>query len=460
VEESRGTRDRARQGGIRLELAEHGLPGGVRLRVFPTRKFKSRTLRLFVHMPLEPGAGRRALLAFVLRRGTRRHPRTRDLMAHLEEMYGAELRTDVLKVGTRHLLSVQVSLPAGRYVGDSDELLWREAVALLRDVVFDPPRDAQGALLEAYVEQEKETLRHAIEGIMDDKGQYAMYRLVQEMFRGTPFAVHRYGEVEDFQHLTHLELTELYEQILRESPMDLYVVGDLEPQQAVQDLQELWHGALAGRQPRALPSPGARYPRPLRPRHVVEEMDVTQGKLALGLWTGIGFGDPLYPALVVANGLLGGFSHSRLHRVVRETHSMAYYAYSRLEGTQGSAFVTAGIEPQNLGRVLALIEEQIQEVQAGRVTEEEWDRTLRALRHHIRVAQDSASALILGHLERSLFGLRWEAEARMAELEAVGREDVAKAASQLTLDTVYFLSQRGVAHEIPERPSADAQRGG
>ncbi len=411
------------------------------LRVFRTDKFKVDAFRLFLQLPLAADAGRTALVPFVLRRGTRHLPSTGELAAALEGLYGADLHCDVLKLGERQILAFSLEAPHPRYVGLGPEMT-REALGILRDVVFDPARGGGARLRDDYVAQEKENLAHAIEGIVNEKGQYAMYRLVQEMFAGTPFATPRYGRIEDFADLGAAEVAATYEAALAHAQIDLYAVGDFVPEALAAEVEAVFGPALGGRRAVQLALPTA--PTGQKPRHrtVVDRMTVNQGKLALGLWTQVPFGDPRFPALTVANGILGGFAHSKLHQNVRERASLAYYAYSRLEGTQGAAFITAGIEFEDFERALAIIDEQVEAVRQGAVTAEEFDSTVRTLRHHVRLTDDSPGALILSHLERGMYGMPTDVEARLADLEAVTPEAAIAAAQGLETDTVYFLTRQ------------------
>ena len=422
-----------------MERSEHALPGGLNLRVFRTKKFKVDAFRLFLQLPLAPGAGRVALVPSVLRRGTRRLPASGQLAAALESLYGADLSVDVMKLGERHLVTASLETVHPRYVG-ADRGLTRQALELLRDVVFDPAME-RGHLRDDYVAQETENLRRTIEGIVNDKGQYAMYRLVQEMFAGTPFAVPRYGRIEDFADLDSAGLTDVYRDILGRAQLDLYAVGDFDPDALAAQVSDVFGSDLAGRTPVALPAPTVPGARAGRTRTVVDRMAVNQGKLAIGLWTGLGFGDPRFPALTVANGILGGFAHSKLHQNVRERASLAYYAFSRLEGTQAAAFITAGIEFADFDRALAIIQEQVEAIRDGQVTEEEFVSTVRTLRHHVRVGEDVPGALILSHLERSMYGMPADADSRVRALDAVRIEDAVAAARGVETDTVYFLTQ-------------------
>lgn len=429
------------------------IPGGIRLWILPTEKYKTNTFQLFVHTALRPGAGRRALIPSVLRRGTAAHTETADLAATLERLYGAELRPDVIKFGERQILAFALEVPNERYIEGGEDLLG-PALRLLQEVVWRPAPAATGFRAD-YVEQERVNLVRQIESVINDKAQYAMQRCVEEMFSPGPFALPRYGRVEDLADVEPQRLYDEYRQLLSGSRIDLYAVGDLDPDRLAERVRQCFS---VDRVPEADLLPPMPLKPPIEERRVVDRLPVSQGKLVIGLYTGTSFTDPAWPALSVANGVLGGFSHSKLFQNVRERASLAYYAQSRLEATKAAGFISAGIEFRDVDRALEIIRQQLEDVKEGHVTEEEFENTQMALRHHIRVSEDSPTATILTHLERSLYGKSDDPGVRIAELAQVTLPDVVAAARNIEFHTVYFLDQPQ-AREVGPMPGVAAREG-
>ena len=74
-------------------------------------------------------------------------------------------------------------------------------------------------------------------------------------------------------------------------------------------------------------------------------MDVTQGKLAIGLHTGILGTDADYPALLLLNAVYGSSMTSKLFVNVREKLSLCYYASSAIEKNKGIMLISSGMIP-------------------------------------------------------------------------------------------------------------------
>ena len=71
--------------------------------------------------------------------------------------------------------------------------------------------------------QEAEILRRRIESIINNRRQYALNRLREEMCKGEPFGLNHYGDVDALRRVTPQGLYEHYRHVLETSPVDLFV---------------------------------------------------------------------------------------------------------------------------------------------------------------------------------------------------------------------------------------------
>ena len=171
-----------------------------------------------------------------------------------------------------------------------------------------------GVFHELYVEQEKRTLKQRIQAVYDDKMRYSNLRLVQEMCKGEPYALHVNGEMEDVEAITAEALFKAYEHALQSNQLDLYVVGDVDEQDINRMVSQYFK--TSEREPVKQNTESSRSQ--IEPKEVIDEEDVKQGKLNIGFRTHTTIADEDYPALHLFNGIFGGFSHSKLFINVRE----------------------------------------------------------------------------------------------------------------------------------------------
>ncbi|MBI2933294.1 MAG: insulinase family protein [Planctomycetes bacterium] len=416
----------------KCELAE-----GVRLFVHPTTKFKTVFLRVFIHEPLGADVTRIALLPHLLRRGCRRTPTMRAITTFLEDLYGASFGADVFKMGEQQVTSFSLDVVNDRYTPRNIGAL-RRAIEFLGRVISEPVL-RKGVFPPEVVAQEKENLKRLIEGLINDRASYAYERCLREMCKNEPYHIYEYGRIEDLPRLDPASLREMHLRILRAAPIDVFVVGDVAPQKIASMVRGAFGKLRRGEV--SMPPPTTDRAAPAVPREIVEKMDVEQGNLVIGARTGIRWSDDEIFALSMANGILGGFAHSKLFVNVRERDNLAYSVHSWIDLAKGVLFITAGIDFAKYADALRTIREELAAVQAGRISDEEMEKTRASLVDRVRSRDDSPTGKI-GVLHEMLWHGRVMPGAEMIErTKAVSTAEVVAAAKKIRLDTIYFLTR-------------------
>jgi len=409
------------------------LGGGFRLHLRRTRAFKTVTARLVFHTSLDERTAARALVPRILARGTRRLPSLKDVQVELDRLYGAALSGDASKMGERQLVQFQAEWVRDKLAGAP---LRAQMAALLSEYLREPALDPDGGLRAAVIEQERKNQADEAAAVFDDKGRYARHRLLELMCKDERFARPSIGREEEIRALRVEDVRSAYRDLLARAPADLFLVGDISPAEARSFAKGL---GLDRRGRIEAPKPTRRRAAPSRVRTVLERQKVGQAKLAMGFRTSVRLGEKLYPALAVMNALFGGTPVGKLFKKVREQASLCYAVHSATERTKGLVLVQAGIDAKNYGRARTLILKQLEDLAAGRVTDEEHGLARGVLLGAVRGMRDSPGAIIDFGLERSIHGLPADLDRLLRDLRAVTVRDVAKAARTVALDTVYLL---------------------
>ena len=322
------------------------LAAGVTLLAVQTEKFKSGCFSFNLMRPhTKAAAPLDALLPSVLLRGSERWPDMRAISMRLDELYGATLGTLVRLRGETKLTGFyadfieEAFLPAG-------EAVFAPMVEFFRDILFHPALE-NGLLNARYVESEKQNLIHAIESAQNDKRVYAAMRMRRIMCEGEAASIPRLGYAEDVAAITPEALTAHWRTVLRTAPIMLFYAGRRTPQEAAALFRPLFDGLE--RDP-VSPPPTVVRRSAETVREVTESMDVTQGKLVIGMRTGITASDPDYPALVLLNSVYGSGVTSKLFVNVREKRSLCYYASSAVEKFKGQIIDDSYIKTPSLQR--------------------------------------------------------------------------------------------------------------
>ncbi len=412
------------------------LSPGVTLRCFQDGRFKQGCLSISLVRPMaESEAAMNALLPTVLLRGTRQHPSLRAITLALDDLYGAAVSPLVRRVGDYQTMGLYCGFMDERFALPGDRVL-EPMAAFLREVLLESPLE-DGAFLPRFVESEKKNLISSIECDRNDKQVYAMTRLLKLMCTADPFGLSRLGEPEQVAAITGRGLHDHYEKILKESPIQLFYVGSRPPEQVAELLAPLL--SFPGRCPVSLPPQTGLRPSP--GQHVTEHMEVTQSKLCMGFTTPITLQSEELSAMQVLNQVFGAGMTSKLFTNVREKQSLCYSIGSGYYSAKGIVTVSAGIESATRQQVQEEVLRQLEACARGDISEEELSSGKQGLLSALRAAHDSPSSIESYYSNAILAGKLLTPVEKMAQIAAVEREHVARAAQTVQLHSTYFLTE-------------------
>ena len=407
---------------------------GITLRACRDTRFKQGCLsfQLVRQMKAEEAA-LNALLPSVLLRGTGNCPDLRSITEHLDELYGASVSPLVRRVGDYQTTGLYCGFMDDRFALPGDQVL-RPMLAFLEEVLLDSPLE-DGAFLPAFVESEKKNLISTIESELNDKRAYAMSQMLKTMCRNDTFGLPRLGEKEEVERITPAGLYSHYRRILKTSPIEIFYVGSAEADQVAQLLMPLLR-KLERDCGELLPQTAFH---PCEISDVVEEMDVSQGKLCMGFTASVTNRDELFPAMQALNVIFGCGMTSKLFMNVREKMSLCYSIGSGFYGTKGMMVVSAGIDFDKEPLVRAEVLRQLDLCREGEISEAELKAAKEALLSSLRTTHDSPGSIEGYYSTAALSGLAFDHSGYMAAVEQVSMADVVNCARQLQLHTTYFL---------------------
>ncbi|NLF35415.1 MAG: insulinase family protein [Clostridiales bacterium] len=426
-----------------VQATHRELLPGVQLTAVHTNKFKTCVIGVHLLAPLdEATASLNALLPQVLRRGTRRHPDMESLSAALDELYGGSVEPMVRKKGETQCIGFMGSFLDDVYTPDGAMIL-ESAAALMGDLLLRPALE-NGGFRPDYVAGERANLADRIRAQMNNKRQYSVLRTARIMCEEEPYGVDALGDEARASAITGEALWERYHTLLTTAPVAIYYCGSAPVARVEEALKRALDG-LPRTGPRSLPPCTAR-PDPFHqpPLFVEERLDVAQGKLAMGFRTGgASAAREDLPALLVCNAVFGGTTTSKLFMNVRERLSLCYFASSMVERYKGIMLVSSGIEFDKFAQTRDEILAQLEACRAGQIEESEMEAARRSLISSLHSTLDAHGRLEDYWLGHAAAGLTEGPEALARRVEPVTKEQVARAARGIALDTVYFLRGKG-----------------
>ena len=412
------------------------LKQGVNLYYIPENKFKTNYISINIHNELKrENASKTALLSDVLGRGCKKFPTETAISEYMQELYGSTFKVDIRRKGIDQILSLSATCVNDEYL-PQNESVFNKVLEFLFDVLLDPKVD-DNAFDEMYVNQEKINLINDIKAMINDKRTYSAWRLNELMFQDGPNAVYELGSVDDVEKITATSLYEFYKNMLKQCPIDIFVVGNIDVGEILSYIEK----RLAKIEPLNYNYPKSElYCKDLNEKEITEYFDVTQAKLCMGYKTSIDGSSDDYYKLMVANGILGGGAHSKLFNEVREKLSLAYYAGSRLARFNGTLIISAGIESKNKDSAVKEIKTQVELLKQGKFTDEEYNATIKNITGSVRILGDSIGYLCDFYLSNAITNTLLSPEEFAQKIESVTKEDVIEVAKNLKLEMIYFLT--------------------
>jgi len=359
-------------------------------------------------------AGTAWLLSRVIDRGTA----TRSAAEIAEEL---DSRGITLTIGvSRHLFSLVCTCLADDF---------EPVLALVGDIVMSPsvPDDElakrKGEVITAIRQDEDNPAVRATEALMA-----LLYP------GGHPYGRRSKGSIATAESLTRDQLLQLHASRFAPSELTAVIVGDVERSRAVEAATQVFGGWNKPAPPPLVVAPVA--PPEAGQRVVIPMMNKAQADIACG-FVAIARRDPDYYACWLMNNVFGQYSiGGRLGDSIRERQGMAYYASSSLDANvvPGPLTIRAGVNPANVDRALASIDDEIVRLVRDGLTQKELDDSRRFLIGSIPRALETNAAIANFLQTEEFFGLGLDYDARLPDLLGAVTLDAANAAARRVID--------------------------
>ena len=418
-----------------MKYIEKNIKNGIKLHILNTDKFKTNLVAVFLTTSLKrETVTSNALISAVLRRGSNTMKTQEEISKKLEELYGAGFDCGINKTGDNQVLKFYMETVNDEYVPQMSENMLKTSVESLLDIVFNPLIENNGFKKE-YVEQEKKNMKQRIEGRIDDKARYALDRCIEEMYKDKAFGLYRFGYVEDLNNINEMYLYNCYKRLIDTCKIDIFVSGNIDDEIEKIIAENVYIKKLKERQPIYNV---VNEKTNQKQNEIVENMNVTQGKLVIGLEVNSKDEDEKYSALVY-NTILGGSANSKIFQNVREKANLAYAAGSSYFRYKDNIFVTCGIEISNYKKTIDLVKKQIKDMKNNDFSDEELENAKKSIVAMIYTIDDEQDTGITYYFGQELSNNKNTIEDYINKIQGIKREDVLNIANKIEINTIYFL---------------------
>jgi len=420
-----------------VKYNEIDIKNGIKLHTIKTEKFKTNLIAVMLTTKLDrKNITKNALIPAVLRRGTKFMQTQEDINKKMEDMYGASFDCGLDKTGDNQILKFYMETVNNEFLPQDAENMIKSSIEKIFEIIFNPYLE-NGVFKKEYVEQEKENIKQIIDGKIDSKARYALDRCIEEMYKNEPFGLYKFGYVEDLKDINEKNLYEYYLELIKTCKIDIYISGIVDENihniikqnENIEKLQE--------RKPDFKEFELTKKENE-EAKEIQESMEITQGKLIIGLDVNILDKDARYK-IMIYNSLLGGSANSKLFQNVREKASLAYTASSSYYRFKNNIFINCGIDIPNYQKALEIIKKQIEDMKNGDFTDEEIENAKNGIIASIKTIDDEQDTEITYYFGQELSGTKTSLEEYIENIQKINKADVLEVAKQISINTIYFL---------------------
>ncbi len=402
---------------------------GVNLHLIKTEKFNTTAAAILVRRSIKRDeATFNAILPYVLKRGCMKYDSLRKINIRLEEMYGATFESCVIKKGEEQILQFFCETV-------NCENIFFETLEFLNEILFNPVIINNGFKKE-WVDGEKENLKNEIDSRLNNKKEYAKQRLIEEMCKDEPFGIYGDGYKEDLDKINEKNLYEYYIKILNESPIEIMIVGDINENDTVKYIKEIFKF----KRENIIDIPLADYNFNVKNKNNIQEnADVSQGKLCIGMRTGVKPVGKSYYALLAANEIFGGSANSKLFVNVREKNSLCYYINSFVYRFKSIICIQSGISPNDYDKVIDMINKELDGIKKGNFNDSEFKSAISGLIKNYSGIGDYTTGIMDFYLAQYMLNDDNNLNDILDLINNIDKNDIIESVSNICIDTIYFL---------------------
>ncbi len=417
---------------------------GIKLHLIKNDKFKTNLISVFITRPLNrEEVTKNALIPAVLRRGTENLKTQEDINKQLENMYGSNFNCGIEKTGDNHVIKFYLESLNDNFISDTESLV-QNSINTLFDIVFNPLL-IENKFNTEYIDGEKNNLKQIIDAKIDNKNLYSLIRCTEEMYKDKPYSLYKYGYSEDLEKIDAQNLYEYYTKVINESKIDIFISGDLDSNQIENIVRENMNiKKLNDREGKFIVNiQDSENINNDKVNEVEEKMDVTQGKLVIGLnINNVSKDDKntMFNAILY-NTILGDSANSKLFQNVREKAHLAYTTRSTYIRPKNIIFVRAGIEIDNYQKALDIIKEQLEDMKNGNFTDDEINNAKNYLYSSINSIEEEQDTEITYYFGQELSQAFYSPEEYKKNIELVNKEQIINIANNISINTIYFLKK-------------------
>lgn len=407
--------------------------GNYNLHIIETDRFK--TVQIFVNFKRELRKEEitiRNFLTDLLVTTSKKYPTRRELVMETENLYNIEVNGSTFRSGKYSLLSFRTIFLNEKY---TEEGMNEKSIAFFLDLLFHPNITAHEFDEDSFTII-KNSLEDDIKSTKDNPDRYSMLRMLEFLAPNSKISYHPTGYLDDLEKITRKSLYSYYQEVIQNSIVDVFVIGEIKPEQIKslleQNMNEPINQLASGEH--IVTHTSIRK----EPQIIKESMPIKQSKLVIGCKVEELTAFERQYVMSIYSFILGGSGDSKLFQTVREKNSLCYYISASYNYLYHLLTIHAGIDKKDFELAYSLIQQELESMKNGEFEEAEIEKGKQTFITGCMEVEDSPGLLANAYLAHEYVGNDF-LEERMEQIKKVDHKMIVNLAKKVHLDTIYLL---------------------
>ena len=402
------------------------------------KKFKSIYFSVNFTMPVnKKQISENSLLSAILGKSCDKYKTQKEMQKYLYSLYGANFDVGIERFGDLYNIEFRCECINKEFLPGKEDVV-NEVLEFLYNIIYKPDIK-NNTFNKEIIQREKEFVLNKIREVKDDKLRYGVRKMEELMCKNEPFSIYVYGDEDDILKITEEDLYKRYTEVINNSAITVIVSGNLS---GYDDIETRINNIFGNKLTSNLDYKELIYDK--KEKHqkeeIIESQETTQSVLTYGLRINNINSNDFYK-LSVYNALLGGTPSSKLFQNFREKESLAYTVRSRYYRFKDIIIIYAGIQKENYEKAKKVLENEINLIKEGKVTDEEFNASKQSIISNLKEWNDSKIALSKMFIS-NMFATKsntLELEDMINNMNKVTKQDVIDIAKNIAIEKVFFL---------------------
>lgn len=404
-------------------------------------KYKTITTALiFLHNDQKKYLNEYYFLSNILVDNMKKYPSNEKKYRYLSSLYGLEAFSSAKNVGNHIASQFVVTYPNEVYIEGENELSVNAFKFLIE--MISNPKMRKGNFTKKAFKDNLDEANQLFKLLKTIKDMYAYYNYSKLFYQDKQELQYDFPTIDTMDSVDLDSLLVAYKNILEKSKMQIFVTGNIDPDQFDKIIEDHLPDTLINNNflitEKTFP-----YTTKYQPKIKKDYAEVSQSRVFMGYNTNIEFFSDMHSAMSVMNDIFGGFDQSLLFTKIREKDNLVYYIDSNYSPEDHMLTVGFSCDVEKEDEVIEKVKETLEELIQGKFSDDLFQQAKDACVNAIYSINDSQTTYLLQQIKTiQFFNTQYDVQKRVNSYKSVTREMVLEAAKTLRLDTVYLYTKK------------------